>query len=196
MKEHELSFDNFPTFTTKSTNRRNFFLFLILFFLILTSILVGLFLLGAVKNSSKKNSKVVAPTIIVATESPLPTSSASAVLKVSATSGLSPTSGISAIEKSTNLDRSKLNVVVLNGSGVAGAASALSAYLQGLGYKIVRVDNADVFSYTNLTVLVRKSKSSYTGLLKKDLQANPNFASVSASVSDDITNEAEVIVGK
>ncbi len=192
MNGNELSFDNFPTFTAKSTNRKNFFLFIILFFLILTSILVGLYLLGA----TKKNSKVIKSVPAAPTVTPLPTSSASAVLRVSPSVKSSPTSEISPVEKSTNLDRSKLSVSVLNGSGIAGAAKEVSAYLQGLGYKVAQVANADAFTYTNLSVLVKKSKSSYAGLLKKDLQANPNFASVSASVSDDITSDAEVIVGK
>jgi hypothetical protein len=44
--------------------------------------------------------------------------------------------------------------------------------------------------------MVKSSKSSYEALLKKDLQANPSFASVSASINNSISTDAEVIVGK
>ncbi len=197
MSDNEGGYEAFPTYTTRSRNGNRFFLVFIIIFVLAAIILGGLYFLGSSENSSKENSIVVRPTSkIEATATPLPTSSASAVLTVSVTGVLTPAAKISSVDGTTKLDRSKLAVAVLNGSGVAGAALGVSNYLEGLGYNIVKVDNANAFTYTNLTVQVKKSKSGYAGLLKKDLEANPELASVSASISDDISNEAEVIVGK
>lgn len=226
MKEKEEGYQMFPAYTMRTKSRKGFFIILAVIFLLLGAVLAGLYLLGSPVN--RKTAVLSEPTV-TPIMTPLPTSSVSAVLTGSLTGTVSdvnrspalsgtsrsltasdtirypttPSGEISAIDKATNLDRSKLGVAVLNGSGEAGAARGVSSYLEGLGYKILRVDNADVFTYNNLTVLVKKSKGNYAGLLRKDLQANPSFAasnaayaSVSASISDDITNDAEVIVGK
>ncbi len=191
MQENE-GYPTFAGYTMRSNNRRHFFLIIIGLIILVVAILAGLYVLGSTKQSLPLQPALIAR----ATTTPLPTSSVSAVLKTDLTGVLTPTLGSLKVDAGTNPDRSKLAVVVLNGSGIAGAAREVSDYLKGMGYKIIKVDNADAFTYSNLTVLVKKSKSNYAGLLKKDLQANPVFASVSASVSDDIESEAEVIVGK
>lgn len=193
MSENEAGHQAFPAFDTKPNKRSRLFVLAAVIFILILFILGGLFVLG----SFQKNNITALPTpTIAASATPLPTSSVSAVLTVSLTGILSPTGGISTIDSATNLDRSKLSVVILNGSGIAGAAAQVSTFLKDLGYNVVSVGNADVFTYKNLTIQVKKAKSGYAGLLKKDLQSNADFASVSASVSDTIENDAEVIVGK
>jgi len=207
MRENGSGYQTFADYTMRPEERgsKRAFIFIVLFILI--AVLGGLFIIGALNKKPKKSLPVV---VNIPTVTPLPTSSVSAVLKPNLTgeiyprqTRLSPTTGLSSQDKLTNLDRSKLSVSVLNGSGEKGAAKQVSSYLESLGYKIVKVDNAEVFSYRNLTVQVKRSKSAYASLLKKDLQsasnaanANPSFASVSASVSDEIASDAEVIVGK
>lgn len=193
MSENEQDYQAFANYTMRSQERPRIVIIFAGIFIFLAVIFGALFIIGALY----KKPKPATPTpIITPTATPLPTSSVSAVLKPSLTGSLSPTAGLSVQDKSTNLDRSKLQVSVLNGSGEKGAAKQVSTYLESLGYKIAQVGNAQVFTYRNLTVQVKRSKSAYAPLLKKDLQANPAFASVSASVSDDISGEAEVIVGK
>lgn len=154
---------------------------------------VGLYMLGS---SAKQNIKVLPTPIVAVNTTPLPTSSVSAVLKVSVTGTGDKGENNSMIDSVTKLDRSKLDIAVLNGSGEAGAARGVSDFLRSLGYKVVKIDNADSYNYRNLTVIVKRSSSNYAGLIKRDLEGNPTYASVSASVSDNISSEAVVIVGE
>ena len=195
MSEDSTSFPTYSIYKEKSSGKRRIFLIITVFMIVAASILAGLYLLGS---ASKKSAPIpVSPTIAV-TATPLPTSSVSAVLTPRLTEAIStsPSAGLAKIDTSSKLDRAELDIVILNGSGVAGAAALVSDYLRDLGYTIVRVGNAESYTYKNLTILVKKNKSGFAGLLKKDLQANPSFASVSASISDDISTGAEVIVGK
>ncbi len=151
-------------------------LFIIVFVIVV--ILVGLYILGA--NSRQAIRKQLPPV-------PSPT----------VTTIVSPTaspSGVPSVVPSVQIDRHALRIVVLNGSGLPGAASGISSYLAGLGYTVVSVGNADSYAYRNVTVLVKSNKSSYAQFLKKDLQEK--VASVSASLSDAISGDAEVIVGR
>ena len=150
-------------------------LFIVLLFIIIG--LVGLYLLGASNKREKRG--VITPT-------PMP--SATPVL----TSSASPSASMSPTISS--LDKSALHVSVLNGSGIRGAANGISTYLSHLGYSVVSVGNADSYEYRNITVLVKTDKSSYAQLLKKDLENNSG--SVSSSLSDEISSDAEVIVGR
>lgn len=193
MNEDRQDYQAFADYTMRSAGRPRIVTVLVAIFIFLGVIFWGLFIIGALY---KKPKPALPAPAIMPTATPLPTSSVSAVLTPSLTEVLSPTAGLSTQDRSTNLDRSKLQVSVLNGSGEKGAAKQVSSYLESLGYKIAQVGNAGVFTYRNLTVQVKKDKSAYAPLLKKDLQANPAFASVSASISDEISSEAEVIVGK
>lgn len=202
MNENESGYQSFADYTMRSAGHPRPVIFLAGFFILIAVIFGVLFMIGAFYKKPKTAAPVVT---IVPTATPLPTSSASAVLTPSLTGALtprqtrlSPTAGLSTQERGTNLDRSKLRVSVFNGSGEKGAAGQVSSYLQSLGYQIASVGNAEAFTYRNLTVLVKKSKSEYAPLLKKDLQAASNaaVASVSASVSDEIAGDAEVIVGR
>jgi hypothetical protein len=194
MKENELGYQNFPAYTTKKTRNKKFVFALAVVFLLGLAGLGGLFVLG--DSSRKEEVRMAEPTQSLTAINVLPSSSISAALIAVNTAIPSSTSGPALAGKDIKLDRSKLEVAVLNGSGVTGAAGAVSEYLKDLGYKIVSVDNADAYNYKNLTVFVKASKGNFAGMLKKDLQSNPDFASVSASVSNEITNEAVVIVGK
>ena len=194
MKESESNYQDLPSYTMRSRNpSRFFFLFIILFFLVV-GVLAGLLFLGYSKRAMRTNNMVISTPTIIDKVTPLPTSSAY-MAAVSVNPSLS-TGGLSTVDSETKLDRKALTVVVLNGGGEPGAASGVSTYLKDLGYQIARVGNADGFTYKNLTVTVKRSKSGYASLLKRDLQANSSFASVSASVNDGISVEAEVIVGR
>jgi LytR cell envelope-related transcriptional attenuator len=170
-------------------------LFVCAILLILLAIfLAALYVLGSHVKSSKDDSADLEDRITVV---PLPTSSASAVLRFGTPVDLQEKDyDISTIDRKTKLDKSNLKVTVLNGSGVRGAAKDVAEYLEELGYKIVKVDNADGFGYTNLTLMVKESRGEYMGLLKRDLEANPVFASVSARIYDNISSDAVVVVGR
>lgn len=192
---NEESFPSYPDYTEKTHNGRRIFFILAGFMVLVLIVVAGLYVLGAMhKNSAPEAPVPTAKPKPSAT--PLPTASVSAVMSGSLTASISPTLGLSKIDTTTKLNRAELSIAVLNGSGEKGAASQVADYLKGLGYKIVSVGNADVYTYKNITVQLKKTKSNFATLLKKDLQDNPALASVSASISDDISNDAEVIVGK
>ncbi|MBI4079287.1 MAG: LytR C-terminal domain-containing protein [Candidatus Levybacteria bacterium] len=100
------------------------------------------------------------------------------------------------VDKATGLDRSLLSVEVQNGSGKAGAASAVSDLLKGLGYKVTSVGNADSFDYENTVIQVASGKSTYLDLLKKDLSVSYTIGTASATLTASTSADAVVIVGK
>lgn len=170
------SFSDFPSYVERSSPKPKLFLIFILVFLLVIAALAGLYFLGANKNNNFLQTRTVAPTptIIVA---PIPTATP--------------------VITQPPIERSGLTVTILNGSGTAGAARGISSYLNGLGYTIGPIGNADNFSYTGLTVHVKQEKSAYLKQLEEDLKKyNPDITSVSASVDNSIATEAEVIVGK
>ncbi|MDP3987917.1 MAG: LytR C-terminal domain-containing protein [Candidatus Levybacteria bacterium] len=100
------------------------------------------------------------------------------------------------VDKSTGLDRGKLNVSIQNGSGTVGIANKASDILKGLGYHVVSIGNADNFNYENVTLMVKPSASKYLSLLEKDLLDQYKIGSTSADLSASSSADAIVIIGK
>lgn len=94
------------------------------------------------------------------------------------------------------LDRSKLSIQVLNGSGEPGASKKASDFLEPLGYNIIEVSNADNFHYDKVTIKIKTSKSGYLDQLKKDLEQKYNIGSISADLAETKREDAVVIIGK
>ncbi len=107
-----------------------------------------------------------------------------------------PAPSANPVDKATGLDRSKINVLIQNGSGEAGVANKASDYLKGLGYDVTSTGNADNYDYTNVTIQVKADKSDYLALLKKDLGFNYTIGSTSSDLPDSSTEDALVIIGK
>lgn len=171
----EQSFSEGSSFAPKNVKKSHFVgvFFLILFVVII--LLVGLYFFGASKH-----------TFLSTTNKPQPTTKPTLASKPSITPTFTPVP--------TQVKRSSLQVAVLNGSGVAGAAQGISTQLTGLGYTVKTVGNADRFDYTGITVKVKKTQSIYLELLKKDLADKTTV--VTATIDDTITTDAVVIVGK
>jgi hypothetical protein len=166
------SFSEFPSYVERSSPKPKLLLIFVIILVLIIAALAGLYFLGANKNKHVVESIPTVPTPTMSKQLPTPL----------------PTQPV--------LDRGVLTVAIKNGSGTAGAAKGISSYLNGLGYTIGTIGNADKFNYTGITVHVKKSKSTYLNQLKKDILDNDKTASVSASVDDTITSDAEVIVGK
>ena len=107
-----------------------------------------------------------------------------------------PKPSVNPVDKASGLDRSKLNVVIQNGSGETGVATKGSDYLKGLGYNVSSTGNADNYNYTNVSIQVKSTKSDYLSLLKKDLGFNYTIGSTSADLSTSLSEDALVIIGK
>lgn len=152
---------------------------------------------------SAKSEKQSTPTVSStpsATETPMPTDtpiiSPSETPIPTPTPSPTPKSSASPVDKATGLDRSKLNVLIQNGSGETGVATKASDYLKGLGYDVASTGNADNYNYTNVTIQVKSSKSDYLALLKKDLGLNYTIETASSDLPSSSTEDALVIIGK
>jgi hypothetical protein len=166
------SFSEFPSYVERSSPKPKLLLIFIIVLVLIIAALAGLYFLGASKNNHIIQSVPAAPTPTIAIQRPTP----------------SPAPKV--------LNRSDLTVAIKNGSGTVGAAKGISSYLNGLGYTIGTIGNADKFTYTGITVHVKKNKSTYLGQLQSDILENDKNASISAGIDDTITTDAEVIVGK
>lgn len=187
----EVPFQDFSTFTEKTTKNSKSGAIIVIVIFIIIAIVGGLFVLGMNKKSD--TSSTVAPTKTpTPTLEPTETPSATPSGSIKPTGKTTPSSTVS----SGKLDRATLNVSVLNGSGVVGAGKKISDYLSGLGYIIKTTGNADNFGYEDITVKIKKSKSDYGALLKKDLSTQGSGSAVIVSVDDTIATDAQVIVGK
>ena len=100
------------------------------------------------------------------------------------------------IDETTGLDRSKLSVLIQNGSGEAGAASKMAEVLRSFGYNVAKIGNADATDYEKVSIEVKSDKSSFLTLLKKDIAVTYSVGSTSAVLSATASADAIVIVGK
>jgi hypothetical protein len=141
------------------------------------------------KGTISQNSAVITPTIVEQSEvsntaTPTPTNSPSTT----------PT--INPVDKGTGLDRSKLSVIIQNGSGEAGVAGKASDILKKLGYDVVSTGNAGNFDYANVVIQVNNSSSDYLDLLRTDLGLSYTIGTTSADLPDSFSSDALVIIGK
>lgn len=107
-----------------------------------------------------------------------------------------PKPTVNPIDKTTGLDRSKLSIHVLNGSGAIGASKKASEYLESLGYNVTQIGNAENFNYESTTIQIKSASENFLSLLKKDLGSNYTIGTTSANLGEDERADALVIVGK
>jgi LytR cell envelope-related transcriptional attenuator len=179
----ESPFQGQPRYVTVKTShkKRWVIIFLVVLLLVITA-LGALYMLG----SSVKHP---APPIA----NPIPTETI-AVTPTPATSSASVTTITPAVTNSPTVDVSALRVSVLNGSGVAGAADKTASALKTAGYSHVTTGNADKFTYTGITVYVKKKE--YLPQIQQDIASLNSSAKVTTGVDETISGDVEIIVGK
>lgn len=179
----------------KSSGNWGKFLIVIIIFLLLGSLIFTFTKFSDfTKKDQQKKSLTPTPTeFVFPTDTPTPTPKESPTPKAIVST---PTITKGSIDKATGLDRSKLVVVVLNGSGQIGAASKASEALKNLGYQILRIGNAKNYTYENMVIEIKNTKKSYLNLLKKDLAEFYTIGSSSATLTESLSEDAVVIVGK
>ncbi len=92
------------------------------------------------------------------------------------------------------LNRKDLQIQVLNGSGVVGAAKKAQDYLEGLGYKVAAVGNASSSDYTTTQISLKDSKKDFLSMLKKDLSGKYDVANTADSLEDNSKYDAVIIL--
>lgn len=184
-----------PTYVERSSGKpKIIIIFIVLLFLVI-AVLVGLYFFGGMSKKSSLKVSLPIPTQVMKP----PTTPSTASISASASPSGAMTASSSGKQTSSAMgtgERSKLSVAILNGSGTPGAAKGIATYLGGLGYTIAVVGNADAFTYTNITIKVKKSMSNYLPQLKKDIAANAPSTPITTSIDDTISSDAAVIVGK
>lgn len=101
----------------------------------------------------------------------------------------------SPVDKS-GLDRSKLSIIVQNGSGIEGVAGKAANILKELGYNVASTGNADNYNYQGVTIKVKKEKSEFLDLLKKDLSKDYVISASSSDLSSSSPSDVVIIIGK
>lgn len=176
------AFQTQPAYVQRGSSKKKL---VVIFLVVLLLVIAGLGALYLIGNSSQHS--VSQPTTPVPTETmqvtPTPASS-------SAQLSTTPVASAS----SSSVSPASLSVSVLNGSGVAGAAGQVASALKSAGFTSVTTGNASTFTYTGITVHVKKSD--YLPLVQKAIATGSPNMKVTTSVDPSISSDIEVIVGK
>jgi len=179
----------------RSNNNTKRYLVIILLIVVLGLLIFGVtrFFGGANK---PKPTPTPAPTIeIIPTEEPTPAQEETTPTK-KPTSTPTPKPTVNTVDKATGIDRSKLSIQVLNGSGTAGVGKKASDYLESLGYNVIQIGNAENFNFEKTTIQIKSGKESFLNLLKSDLAKNYSVGTTSADLASDQNADAVITVGK
>ncbi len=174
----------------------NFKRYLTIAFLI---IVLGLIIFGITRffgGSNQSDSTITpTPTQALPTEEPTPTEEVDVTPTTKPTNTPTPKPTVNPIDKSTGLDRSKLSIQVLNGSGTGGTGKTASDYLEGLGYNVIQVGNAENFNFEKTTIQIKSTEENFLNLLKSDLSKNYSIGTTSADLTSG-NADSVVTIGK
>jgi hypothetical protein len=174
--------------------RRNGFpwKFFIIFILLLLLIPLSIGMVQVYQNFSLPtvSPTPVPTTIAFPTDTPTPT------IAPTITPLPSPTPKGSTVDARSGLDKSKITVLVENGSGKAGAATKASQILKLAGYTILNTKNADSYDYLDITISIKPDKAAYLPLLKQDLSTVYTIADTKTTLEASSSADAIVIVGR
>lgn len=93
------------------------------------------------------------------------------------------------------LDKSEPKIRVLNGSGKAGAASSMQDLLEGKGYNVTSVGNADNYDFTTTIVRFKETFKKYSEVLLSDLSGSYSAKEGDEDLTATDSADIEVIVG-
>ena len=94
----------------------------------------------------------------------------------------------------SGIDKAKLDLIVLNGSGVTGLANEVTAKLEAAGYTVAETGNADAYVYDETLVVYRSEDDKLAAeAIVQDLGMG---RAVPASVYYNLHSDLQVVVGK
>lgn len=99
------------------------------------------------------------------------------------------------VSPTPSVDKTKLKIKVLNGSGVAGQATKVKDLLKEKGYEDILTGNADNFDFKQSEVQVKKGEESIANLLKNDIKASTTTVKITTSLAKDDAADAILIFG-
>lgn len=94
------------------------------------------------------------------------------------------------------LEKGDLQVKVLNGSGVKGAAGVAEAFLEGLGYEDIETGNASLYDYEETEVSIKEDKEEYLDMIIEDLSDEYEVSTESGVLDEDSDFDVEITIGK
>lgn len=92
--------------------------------------------------------------------------------------------------------REDINIQVLNGGGVPGAAGKMRTVLTDLGYNVSDVGNTEDYSWEETEILVKAGSDQVLKMLEDDLKGKYTIGTASATLPDSVSYDARVIVGQ
>lgn len=110
-----------------------------------------------------------------------------------AISSPSPTS--EATPGAGSINKAEPKIRVLNGSGTSGVASSFKDFLEGLGYKVASIGNADNYDYANTELRFKDTFKKFKDTLVSDLSSKYSVKVSPSDLSATDSADIEVIVG-
>lgn len=110
-----------------------------------------------------------------------------------AISSPSPTS--EATPGAGSINKAEPKIRVLNGSGTPGVASSFKDFLEGLGYKVASIGNADNYDYASTELRFKEAFKEFGDTLVSDLSSKYSVKVSSSDLSATDSADIEVIVG-
>lgn len=96
---------------------------------------------------------------------------------------------------SKNLDKSEPKIRVLNGTGKSGVASSAKDFIEGKGYKVVSIGNADTYDFERTFIRFKSKFKKFEELLTTDLSSKYSVRTSSDSLEASDSADIEVIIG-
>lgn len=94
-----------------------------------------------------------------------------------------------------SLVKSEPTIRVLNGSGTAGVASAVKNLLEGKGWRVASVGNADSFDYEQTVLRFKTAFSKFERAISADLSDDYSVITSSDDLEATDSADIEIIVG-
>lgn len=94
-----------------------------------------------------------------------------------------------------DLDRTEVNVRVVNGSGVSGKAASVRDFLEEIGWKVASIGNADADDYETTEVRFKADSKKFESLILDDLSSDYDASASSDDLDASDSADIEVIVG-
>ena len=151
----------------------------VLTFIMVASLLVGAFWFNRHKDSPSPSEENIPPQDQVLSQEV-------------ATDGLAAQP--SEVKPQLNLKKEDLSLRIENGAGVPGIAGRAQTFLEGFGYKVVSVGNAESVGNDKTVIKIKPEKSAYQELLKEDMKTDFTVE-VEESLKAEDLYDALIIVG-
>lgn len=95
----------------------------------------------------------------------------------------------------TDVDKAAADIRVLNGSGIAGKASAVKDFLEGLGWTVASIGNADNYEFENTQIRFKEGFEKYESVLKEDMSSDYSVATSDDPLESSDSADIEITVG-